>query len=431
MSLFDVVITAIVALRSNVLRTLLTMLGIIIGIASVITLTAAGEGAQKGVTERISALGSGLVFVRPYSPDEGGINIPGLGPSLFFEDSQAVDAQNLACIEAIAAQGTAGAPGDLIKAQAIYRGQNLSTLLVGTEASYQQVRNFYVERGRFISEDDVEKKALVVVLGAHVARELFGNADPLGETVRVFAGLNARLGIGFQFTVIGVMESKGGTAVGDEDNQIFVPLPSFQARLPRQFRNAQGFTNINQINIKLTDEACEDQSKDDIAAILRKERDISEGEADDFQIQSQSDVLSTATEVEETLQVLLVSIALISLVVGGIGIMNIMLVSVTERTREIGIRKAVGAKRTNILMQFLIEALIVTTLGGVLGIMAGIGAIRIADAFDIGGEDTKYVITATWVLVGLAMSAVTGIISGVYPAWRAARLDPIEALRRE
>jgi putative ABC transport system permease protein len=246
--------------------------------------------------------------------------------------------------------------------------------------------------------------------------------------VRIFAGLNARFGVGFNFTVIGVMEEKGGSAQGDEDNRVFVPLPSFQARVSF-IRNPRGLTNVSQINIKLADRSMEDEAKNDIAAILRDEHNIIED--DDFQIQSQSDVLSTATEVEQTLQVLLVSIALIALVVGGIGIMNIMLVSVSERTREIGIRKAVGAKRTNILMQFLVEALVVTTVGGGLGVLAGIGAIEIAQRFEIGGEDTRYLITPLWIMLGLGMSAVTGLVFGVYPAWRAARLDPIEALRRE
>jgi putative ABC transport system permease protein len=243
--------------------------------------------------------------------------------------------------------------------------------------------------------------------------------------------VNARFGIGFNFTVIGVMEQRGGTSGADEDNQIFTPLPSFQARLPQGFRNARGYTNISQINISLKDNSKEDAAKVDIAAIMRKSRGLQPTAADDFQIQSQKDVLSTATAVEESFQVLIASIALIALLVGGIGIMNIMLVSVTERTREIGIRKAVGARRFDILLQFLLEALVVTILGGILGVVAAWGATRLAAAWDIGGSDAKYAITAQWVMLGLAVSAVTGIIAGVYPAWRASRLDPIEALRHE
>ncbi len=431
MSLVDVFMTAINSMRTNFLRTLLTMLGIIIGIAAVITGTAAGEGAQQGVTERVRGLGSNLMFVRPYSPDAGGVNIPGLGPSLFFEDSKQVVDANLPCIDAIAAQATIGAPGDLIGAQAIYRGKNLDTLLVGTEPTYQQVRNFYVDKGRFISPDDIEKKALVIVLGSSVAEKLFGSKDPIGENMRIFAGVGGRFGITINFTVIGVMEARGGGTAADEDNQVFTPLPSLQARAPAGFRNARGYSNIGQINVALADGCKEDAAKVDIAAILRRARNLPPGKENDFQIQSQKDVLSTATEVEESFQILIASIALISLVVGGIGIMNIMLVSVTERTREIGIRKAVGAKRVDILFQFLLEALVVTVIGGALGVLCAWGATKIAADLNIGGDDTRYAITAQWVLLGLGVSAITGVIAGVYPAWRASRLDPIEALRHE
>jgi putative ABC transport system permease protein len=430
LSLIDVLITSLVALRSNILRTLLTMLGIIIGIASVITLTAAGEGAQQGVADRIQALGSNLMFIRPYSATQaGGIaGLPGSGPSLFYEDEKAIESANLPGVDSTASQGVAGGAGSIIQVQAIYRNQNTTTTLVGTEPSYQQVRDFYVAKGRFLTEDDVNKKALFVVLGASVADELFGDKDPIGENIRLFAGVNARLGVGFNFTVIGVMERKGASSSGNQDDLVFVPLPAFQARVPF-LRNPRGFTNVSQINVKLTDGSLETETKLAIADILRKQHNILK--EDDFQIQSQSDVLSTATSVENTLRVLLVSIAMISLVVGGIGIMNIMLVSVSERTREIGIRKAVGAKRRDILTQFIIEALVVTTIGGALGVLVGIGAIEIAKQFTIGGEDTKYLVTPKWIMAGLVMSAVTGLVFGVYPAWRAARLDPIEALRRE
>ena len=431
MSLLDVFITALVALRSNFLRTLLTMLGIIIGIASVIALTAAGEGAQQGVADRIRGLGSNLMFVRPYSAQPaGGLAsvLPGAGASLFYEDANAIAAANIPGIDSIASQTVVGLSGDFIQAKVIYRSQNIKTTLVGTEPSYQQVRDFYVANGRFLSEDDVSKKGLVVVLGAGIAQDIFGDKDPIGETVGIFAGPSAQFGVRFSFTVVGVMEKKGASAQGNQDDQVFVPLPSFQARVAF-IRNARGYTNVQQINIKVADQKAEASVKLAIADVLRKQHNVIN--EDDFQIQSQSDVLSTATSVDRTLQVLLVSIAIIALVVGGIGIMNIMLVSVSERTREIGIRKAVGAKRLDILMQFVIEALVVTTIGGAIGVLAGVGAIEFAKYFEIGGTDTKYLITPFWVGMGLSMSAVTGLVFGVYPAWRASRLDPIEALRRE
>ena len=424
MTLADVLGTALASLGSNILRTLLTMLGIIIGIAAVITLTAASEGAQQGVGEQISGLGSNLVFIRPGTQEEGGIQLPGSGPSLFLEDSRAIEAANFEYVEAIAAQGTVGGTGDFISASAIYLGQNKSTLLLATEPSYEFVRDFYVQSGRFINEEDLTKKALVTVLGAAVADELFGTDEPVGKSVRIFVGAGG-FGVGFNFTVIGVMEPRGASAETDQDNVVIVPMPSFQARIAF-IRDPRGRTNIDQVNIKLTDRNKAEQAKEEIGALLQALHAVDEP---DFRIQSQSDILDTATQVERSLQVLVVSIALISLVVGGIGIMNIMLVSVTERTREIGIRKAIGAKRMDILWQFLIESIVVTTMGGALGVLAGIGAIEIAERFDIG--DGQYAITPLWIMVSFIVAAVTGLFAGVYPAWRASSLDPIEALRHE
>jgi putative ABC transport system permease protein len=424
-SLADVLGTALAALSSNLLRTLLTMLGIVIGIAAVITLTAASEGAQQGVGDQISGLGSNLMFIRPGTQEEGGIQIPGQGVSLFLEDSRAIEDAQFDYIDSIAAQGTVGGPGDFISASAIYLGQNKSTMLLGTEPSYQYVRDFYVAQGRFITEEDLTKKALVTVLGAEVAEELFGTEDPVGKSVRIFAGAGG-FGFGFNFTVVGVMEQRGASANTDQDDVVIVPLPSFQARIAF-IRDARGRTNVNQINIKLKDGGKVDQAKEEIGQLLMGLHAVDEP---DFRIESQSDIFATATEVERSLQVLVVSIALISLVVGGIGIMNIMLVSVTERTREIGIRKAIGAKRMDILYQFLVEAVVVTTLGGALGVLAGIGATEIASRFEIGG-DNQYAITPLWILVGFIVAGATGLVAGVYPAWRASRLDPIEALRHE
>ncbi len=442
MSPSDVVLTALIALRSNILRTLLTMLGIIIGISAVIALTAAGQGAQKGVTDRIKGLGSNLMFIQPGTGKTAtGLQLPGQGAGLFLEDARAIDAAQIDGIDGVASQGTAPSPGLPFGGTAIYRGQNYSTTLLGTEPTYQYVRDFYVSEGRFITEEDVTKKALVVVLGAKVKQQLFGDKDPIGENIRVTVG-PGNFAVGFSFTVIGVMEEKGSTSSTDQDNVVITPLPSFQARVPF-IRNARGLTNVSQVNIKVKDRSKIPQIKQEIADILRKRHNLADDKENDFNIQSQSDVLSTATQVDRTLSVLLVSIALISLIVGGIGIMNIMLVSVSERTREIGIRKAVGAKRRDILMQFIIEALVVTTLGGLLGVLVGLGITQILQhdwdftvqllvaSFKVSADGSDYVITPKWIMAGLGMSAATGLIFGVYPAWRAARLDPIEALRRE
>jgi putative ABC transport system permease protein len=423
----DVLLSALAALGSNLLRTLLTMLGVIIGIAAVVTLTAASEGAQEGVGERIRGLGSNLVFVRPGTPaQQGGLQIPGTGPGLFLEDARAIDEAGFEFVDGIAGQTAVGGGQGIITAQVIRRGQNVSTTLIGTEPSYQFVRDFYVEDGRFLNEDDITKKALTTVLGAEVAEKLFGDEDPVGQSVRIAAGAGP-FTIGFNFTIVGVMEEKGATTTANLDDAVFVPLPSFQARIPF-IRDPRGRTSVNQINIKLTDASKAAEAKEAIGLMLRGRHAVAE---DDFTILSQNELLSTATDVERSLQVLVVSIALISLIVGGIGIMNIMLVSVTERTREIGIRKAIGAKRVDILFQFLVEAFLVTLFGGALGVLAGVAATWIAERFDIGGGDAVYTVTTLWVLVGLLVSGVTGLVAGVYPAWRAARLDPIEALRHE
>ncbi len=426
MTLADILITAVQSLTSNVLRSLLTMLGIIIGIAAVIALTAASEGTQQGVGDRIRGLGSNLMFIEPGAVEQGGIEVPGLGPSLYLEDARAIEEADFDYVDGVAAQASVGGPNPgLIAAQAIRLGANKNTTLLGTEPSYEFVRDFYVQEGRFISEDDLTKKALVTVLGGDIVDELFGTENPVGQTIRISVG-PGNFAIGFTFTVIGVMERKGAAGGTGQDDVVIVPLPSFQARIPF-IRDPRGFTNVNQINIKLTDKDKASQAKEEIGALLRQRHSVDE---DDFRIQTQTDILDTATEVQRSLQVLVVSIALISLIVGGIGIMNIMLVSVTERTREIGIRKAIGAKRLDILWQFLIESLVVTTLGGLLGVLAGVAAVQIAERFEIGG-DNPYVITPLWIVVGLVVAAITGVVAGVYPAWRASRLDPIEALRHE
>ncbi|MGD0114882.1 MAG: ABC transporter permease [Dehalococcoidia bacterium] len=441
MSPTEVIITALIALRSNIMRTLLTMLGIIIGISAVIVLTAAGQGAQQGVANRIKGLGSNLMFIQPASgKTTTGLLLLGQGPALFLEDARAIDAAQIEGIDGVAAQSSAPEPGEPYGATVIYRGQNIDTTMLGTEPSYQYVRDFYVAEGRFITEDDINKEALVCVLGVKVRDQLFGDKDPIGEVVRIHIG-PGNYGFGFNFTVVGVMEEKGATSSVDQDNVIITPLPSFQRRVPLSL-NPHG-TTVSQINIKVTDRSKIPQIKLAITDILRKRHNLSEGTDNDFTIQSQSDLLSTATEVDRTLSVLLVSIALISLIVGGIGIMNIMLVSVSERTREIGIRKAVGAKRRDILMQFMIEALVVTLFGGLLGVAVGTGITQILQhdfnwhinllirTLNVSVSGGVYVITPRWIIAGLAMSAATGLVFGVYPAWRAARLDPIEALRRE
>jgi putative ABC transport system permease protein len=264
------------------------------------------------------------------------------------------------------------------------------------------------------------------VLGANVAEELFGDVDPIGRMVRVTVGA-VRIYFSFNFRVIGVMERKGATATGDEDDLMLIPLPTMQARIP-YIRHPKGLSNVHQITVKVTSTKYFEQAKEEISALLRERHGVT---SDDFTIRSQEDLISTVSEVSQTLTILLGSIAGISLVVGGIGIMNIMLVSVTERTREIGIRKALGAKRRDVLLQFIVEAITVTVLGGVLGILLGVMAARLADGQHVFGRNLETAVTPFSIIVAFSVSVAIGLFFGIYPAYSASRLNPIEALRHE
>ncbi len=306
-------------------------------------------------------------------------------------------------------------------------GENLTASSVtGVTPDYQYTRNHYVESGRFINDDDITRKGLVAVLGANVAEQLFGDVDPIGRTVRLTVGA-FRVYFSFSFLVVGVMERKGATATGDEDDLMLIPLPTMQARIP-YIRNPKGQSNVHQITVKVTDPSKFGQAKEEISALLRERHGVVN---DDFTIRSQEDLVSTVNAVSQTLTVLLGSIAGISLIVGGIGIMNIMLVSVTERTREIGIRKALGARRVDILWQFIVEALVVTMLGGLIGVGGGVLAAKLANGQHLFGRNLYTAVTPFSIIVAFTVSAVIGLFFGIYPAFRASRLNPIEALRHE
>jgi len=422
MSLFNTVRTAFIALAANTMRSSLTMLGIIIGVSAVITLMAVGQGAQKGVTERIRGLGSDLLFIRPGQVQtSNAAQAIAQSEALTLVDTDAYalnDPDRFPYIEGVAPQVT-------FDAQVIAGPRNTRTTITGTTAEYQFVRDFYVAEGQFITQDDVTRKGLVAVLGSRAATDLFGETNPIGKTIRLAVGPGGI--ISFTFRVTGVMETRGATATGDEDDLVFIPLPTMQARIPF-LRNPQGLSNVMQISVKVTDSSEFDRAEKEIAALLRERHKVKK---DDFTIRSQEDLIATATDVSDTLTILLGSIAGISLLVGGIGIMNIMLVSVTERTREIGIRKAVGATRRDIMMQFLVEALTVTMLGGGIGVALGITLAKIADGQTVADEDIRTVISPLAVILAFGVSAAIGIFFGIYPAFRASRLNPIEALRHE
>ena len=425
MSVIDTIRSAFAALAANKLRSSLTMLGIIIGVSAVITLMAVGQGSQKGVTERIRGLGSNLLFIKPgQSQAQSAQAAVYTGQALTLVDTDAYainDPERFPYVDGVAPQID-------FEGQLIAGAQNTATTIIGTTPCYQYVRDFYVARGQFLSEDDITRKGLVAVLGHRVAQTLFGDSDPIGKSVRLAVGPGGM--ITFNFRVIGVMEPKGATATGDEDDLMFIPLPTMQARVPF-LRHPQGLSNVFQISVKVRDRGDFDRAEKEIAALLRERHNVSK---DDFVILTQTDVANleaAETEISQTLWAAMAAIAGISLVVGGIGIMNIMLVSVTERIREIGIRKAVGATRGDILLQFLVEALMVTMAGGVIGVVLGVPLSTLADGRTILEQSVRAEVSPLAVILAFGVSVAIGLFFGIYPAYNASRLNPIEALHHE
>ncbi|HEX3722045.1 MAG TPA: ABC transporter permease [Nitrolancea sp.] len=415
MTIDDAFSIAISALTANKLRTMLTMLGVIIGVSAVIALIAVGRGAQQQVTDRISGLGSNLLFIRPGASTTAGVRgASGSAATLTLDDSDAIQ-QNIPSVSGVAPEvdGTA---------QLSFQGQNVNTRIVGTTPDYQDVRNFHPADGTFFTDDDVNASSPVVVLGANVATELFGTLDPVGQEIRLSRGATA-----LPFQVLGVMESKGGTALGNQDDQVFIPITTEVTKV-QVARTSNGSYEISTINVEVASSSQMTASENDITALLEEEHNESDP---DFTIQSQEDTVATLTASTQTFTLLLGSIAAISLIVGGIGIMNIMLVSVTERTREIGIRKAMGARRQDILLQFLVESLTVSVMGGALGVALGIGVAHVSNGRTLGTETFYTSVGTSSVLMAFLVSACIGVFFGLYPAMRAASLNPIQALRYE
>ena len=421
MSAIESIRVALQGLAANKLRSSLTMLGIIIGVGAVIALLALGEGTQAAVTEEIQSIGSNLIFITPGSEE-------GHGP---MATTTTADSLTLADAEAIAAPGNvpgllAVAPEFSNSADVVYGSESVNTTITGTTPDYPLVRNSFPETGEFFTKQQVTTMARVAVLGHQTAEDLFGGSDPLGRTIKI----NPSTGSGqsrVHFRVIGVMEEKGGGMGGNVDSTVFIPLTTAQRKLFGGRAVSGTSWKVSTINVALVSEETMDAATDEITWLLRQRHKIQPRDDDDFSVMSQEDLLSTLEQITGILTIFLGAIAAISLLVGGIGIMNIMLVSVTERTREIGIRKAVGAKRRDILMQFLVEAIVLSVIGGLLGILLGAG---IATLVEQSGLMTT-VVSAEAILLATSFSVAVGLFFGIYPSMRAARLHPIEALRYE
>ncbi len=393
------------SIRTNKLRSFLTMLGIIIGVSAVIAMVAIGEGASANVTSQINGLGSNLLIVSPGQAKQGGISL-GAGSlhTLTLEDAEAISKNDSISGVAPSVNG---------RAQVVWRSNNYSTLLEGTTESFPEVRNTQVQQGRFFNHFEVKGQSNVAVVGTEVISNLFGstNANPIGQTIQVNK---------IPFQIIGILKSLGSSGMTNNDDKIIIPITTAMNRFT-------GSKKVGTIYVSAVSSDQMDKAQYDVQSTLRAKHNLRPSEQADFQIRSQSEILSTAQGVTSVMTALLSGIAAISLVVGGIGIMNIMLVSVTERTREIGIRKAVGATRWDILRQFLIESVTLSLLGGIIGILFGIGS-----AFLVGKLASLAIsISLSPIIYAFLSSMAVGVIFGVYPARKAARLKPIDALRYE
>lgn len=415
MNIFESYRISLRSLGANKLRAGLTMLGVIIGVAAVIALLSVGQGASAEITKQVQGIGSNLIFVIPGRFQQNGVrSASGSAATLSLEDAQALASSK--CCPAVAQI----APVFSASAQVVYGGNNTNVSVTGTTTEFQSVRNFHVQSGRFIETRDDETLARVAVLGSETAKTLFGKNDPLGQTIKINR---------VPFRVIGVMESKGGGSFGggNQDDMVYLPIRTAQMRLyGTQSLTANGQRRVSTVFVSARNEKSADAAITQITQELRQRHRI-QYQQDDFSVLSQKDLLGALSQITSILTIFLASIAAISLLVGGIGIMNIMLVSVTERTREIGIRKAVGARRRDILFQFLIEAISLSLSGGVIGILLGAGIAALVTQTGV----ITTVVEASSVTLAVSFSMAVGLFFGLYPAWRASALHPIEALRYE
>ena len=393
------------SIRKNKMRTLLTMLGIVIGVGAVIVMVAVGQGAQKSIANQINALGTNLLIVTAGASNQGGVS----------QGAQAFNRLTVDDADKLKREGTLFAgvtPVVNTRTQVIAGGTNWRTMVNGVSTDFQTIRDWQVQSGTFFSDNDVRGMRKVAVIGSTVASNLFPGADPVGSTLQIR---------NVPFEIVGVLATKGQNAGGqDQDDIIVIPYTTAQTRL-------SGNTRIWQILVSASSPQDLAAAQQEVSAIMRESHKIAEGDDDDFTVRNQTEIANAAQGTTKIMTWLLASIASVSLIVGGIGIMNIMLVSVTERTREIGIRMAIGARGSDVLTQFLVESIVMSVLGGAVGLAVGIGGAKLLAHFT--GWSTAVSVNA--VVLAIGFSAAVGVFFGFYPARKAAGLDPIQALRYE
>lgn len=399
---------AIVSLKINKMRSMLTSLGIIIGVSAVIIMLAVGSGASERIAKDMESMGSNLLMIRSGAATSCGVRMgSGTKPTLTLKDAEAIETQGLGVI--------AVAPYSSEVKQLTYGNQNWSTSVIGTTASYLFIRNWEIQDGRNFLPEDIKNNTKVAIVGNTVATELFGDVNPINKTIRIG---------NVPFRIVGILKIKGENSMGmDEDDRIFIPVTTAQKKVfGTDFPGM-----ISMINVKAADEDSLSIAEEDITDILRRRHHIGKTQEDDFQVRNLAQMQEAMKSSAQTMSILLGAIASVSLLVGGIGIMNIMLVSVTERTKEIGIRMAIGAKASDIRIQFLIESFLLSLIGGLAGVIIGVLGAKSVEFF----SSMSISISSFSIILSLGFSGAIGILFGYYPAYKASLLNPIDALRYE